>query len=63
MALLVFSMTLFIAGCLIPEKFNAGFNVKRKGGYSFRYDGVLTFVPALSAARQGNLKPEDDAAL
>ena len=44
-----------VEGCWIPEQFDAKVTVNTDGSYTYSYDGVLTFAPALADARRGVL--------
>jgi hypothetical protein len=57
------SMLMLLAGCWIPENFNVNVAVKKDGGYTFTYDGILTYAPALEAAKNRELSLEDEAEL
>lgn len=52
-----------LSGCFFPEDFDVTIKVKRDGGYTFRYDGNLVFVMALSAIEDGTFTKEDEASL
>ena len=54
---------LLLSSCFIPEKFTASLNVTKDYGYSFEYDGLIAFGPALGEiAKKGSLtqKADDD---
>lgn len=39
--------TVALTGCFIPEKFTASIKMANDGSYSYRYDGLTAFAPAL----------------
>jgi len=50
-----------LTGCYIPEDFQAGVSIDKKGNYAFTYGGKLTNVLALAADSEGKLgKKEED---
>src|SRR5262249_51874078 len=51
---------LVLAGCWIPENFDAKVVIERDGSAVLTYDGVLAFGPALAAAAQNALSPADE---
>jgi len=59
--IITFGMALLLAGCWIPENFEADITVNKDGSYSFTYDGTLTFALALAAAKEGSLSQKDEA--
>jgi len=54
---------LSLSSCILPEDFEANITLKRDGSYTFRYDGNLVHVLALSAIMEGKLSKEDEASL
>ena len=60
-------LTLFVAGalagCWIPEQFEAKVAVNGDGGYSYSYDGVLAFAPAVADHKRGVLNAGAEAEL
>lgn len=61
--LLLLLSALLLSSCFIPEKFTATLNVAKDYSYTFEYDGIITFGPALGEiAKNGALpqKAEDD---
>jgi len=52
-----------LSGCWIPEKFDAKVVVNKDLSYTFTYNGVLAFAPALDAHRKGQLTAKDEAKL
>jgi len=59
---LLFVTAALLAGCWIPEQFEAKVVVEKNGAYKFTYDGILTFALALAAAQKGELSAKDEAA-
>lgn len=57
------SITLLLAGCFIPEKFEVNVKVNEDGSYTFAYDGILTYASALAASKKGALTKKDEAHL
>jgi len=54
-------LMLCLSGCYIPEDFQAGVSIDKKGNYTFTYGGKLSNVLALAAANEGKLgKKEED---
>lgn len=51
---------LALAGCWIPEKFDARVDVHRDGSYDFVYDGTLAFAPVLFRADNGFLSQREE---
>lgn len=52
------ALSLLLTGCWWPEKFNATLDINRNRSYVFRYDGLLTFSPAIAEIKQsGRLEP------
>jgi len=39
--------TVALTGCFIPEKFTASVKMANDGSYSYRYDGLTAFAPAV----------------
>lgn len=39
--------TAALTGCFIPEKFTASIKMANDGGYSYRYDGLTAYAPAI----------------
>lgn len=52
---------LLLAGCWIPENFEANITINKDGSYTFTYNGTLTFAPVLQAAKEGIFSQEDEA--
>ena len=48
---------------LAPEKFDAKIEIHADGSYSYSFDGVLVFVPALIQASRGELDARTEAQL
>ncbi|RXK87982.1 hypothetical protein EST62_05590 [Chlorobaculum sp. 24CR] len=48
-----FLIVVFLAGCLVPENFVATVRVDRDGGYNFKYDGTMAFLPAVAESKKG----------
>ena len=48
---------------LAPEKFDAKIEIHADGSYSYTFDGVLVFVPALIQASRGELGARTEARL
>ena len=44
---------LLLSACLLPEQFKARLDLDESGGYRFRYQGVLAFVPGIAELQQG----------
>ena len=55
------SIVLLIAGCWIPENFEAKVTINKDGSYMFTYDGTLTYALALASAKEGSLTQKDEA--
>lgn len=54
----------FIAGCLVPEKFTALIAIKPDGSYEYAYAGTAAFAPALAQIQKaGKLSDKDEAGL
>lgn len=52
---------LLLSSCFLPEKFTATLNVTKDYGYTFEYDGLLVFGPALGEiAKNGSLPQKAD---
>jgi hypothetical protein len=51
----VFVIVLSLAGCFIPEQFEATIQINSDGSYTYTYDGILAFAPALADAKRGRL--------
>lgn len=63
-AALTLSAILVLAGCWVPEEFVASLEIKADKSFTFTYDGVLAFGPALAEIKQrGRLSPNDEAEL
>lgn len=61
MAAVSFLLILLSMACVFPEKFTMKVSVRKDRTYSLEYEGILTFVPAKAAARQGGrLNPGDE---
>lgn len=45
---------LLLTGCLIPEKFSASVKINADGSYSYRYEGITVFGPALMEMAKSN---------
>jgi hypothetical protein len=59
--LLLLLPVLLLSSCLIPEKFTAKLHVTKDYGYTFEYDGVLAYGPALGEiAQHGSLPTKAD---
>lgn len=58
-----FAAALLLTGCFIPEDFRATLEVKSDGHYTYHFEGVAVFGPALMTMENGKLPPADDAAL
>jgi len=53
--ILLASILLLIAGCWIPEDFDAQVYVNKEGSYRFIYEGKLAKVMALSLKKEGKI--------
>ena len=51
--------SLFLAGCLLPEKFESKVDIKKDGSYTLTYDGTVAFAPALKK----KISPKDEKKL
>jgi len=61
---LALSAILVLAGCWIPEDFVASLDIKADRSFTFTYDGLLAFGPALGEIKaRGRLSPNDEAEL
>ena len=58
--LLMAFASITLSGCLVPEKFESKVDFEKDGGYTFTFDGVMAFAPALMA---GKLSSSDEATL
>lgn len=59
--ILLSATALLILQCWWPEKFDATLEVNADKSYTFRYDGVLTFAPAVAEIRKsGRLDAGDE---
>ena len=55
---------LLLSACLFPEKFDSDIQVGKDGSYTFKYDGILTFVMARAEqVKTGKLSAKMDADL
>jgi len=59
--LIIISILFLLQGCWIPEDFETTIKVNKDGSYVFTYDGTLTHILALAAAKDGTLKEKDKA--
>jgi len=58
---LIIILTLLLSGCFWPEKFNASLDIKKDRTFSFVYDGVLAFAPAVAEIKMSEgLSRQDD---
>jgi hypothetical protein len=58
------AVSMLLAGCLIPERFNAKAEFHPDGSYSFTYAGtVVHAMGAMQLAKTGKLTAKDDASL
>lgn len=55
MVFLFIPLSITLGGCWLPEQFDAKVTVNGDGSYSYSYDGVLAFAPALADASRGML--------
>lgn len=46
-------LTLFLSGCLVPERFNAEIDIKPDASYSFKYQGITLHALALAQINKG----------
>lgn len=53
-------IVVFLAGCLVPENFVASVRIDRSGGYNFKYDGTMAFLPAVAESKKGKNDKKDD---
>lgn len=49
--------TAALTGCFIPEKFTASVKMTSDGSYSYRYDGLTAFVPAILEMKKTGTAP------
>jgi len=61
--IVMLGMAFLLTGCFVPENFKANVAVNNDGSYTFTYDGILAFAPALEAAKKGSLSQKDEAGL
>ncbi len=54
-------LTLTLAACFIPEKFNVDIVIKGNEGYHFKYDGTLAFGPLIADLQQGKKENKEEA--
>lgn len=60
-ASIVAAATLVLAGCLLPEKFNASVSVRPDGTYNFKYQGTgVHMLSAQEIKRNGSLSAKSD---
>ena len=45
---LVAMVSLFLAGCFLPEKFESKVDIQKDGSYTLSYDGTIAYAPALN---------------
>lgn len=58
------SLTFLLSACFFPEKFDSDIQIGKDGSYTFRYDGILTFVMARAEqVKAGKLSAKTDADL
>jgi len=58
---LIAILTLLLSGCFWPEKFDATLDIEKDRTFSFVYDGVLAFAPAVAEIKKsGGLSRQDD---
>lgn len=54
---------LLLSGCFIPEDFQATLEVENDGTYTYQFEGLALYGPAISAMRNGTLPARDNQAL
>jgi hypothetical protein len=58
------TVSMLLAGCLIPERFNAKAEFQPDGSYSFTYAGTAVHaMAAMQLAKTGKLTAKDDESL
>lgn len=59
MVFILLLLSLSQSSCFVPEDFNVNIDIRKDGGYTFKYDGKLAYVMALAAIQEGKLSKKD----
>jgi len=58
---LIGALVLLLSGCFWPEKFDATIDIDKDRRFTFVYDGILAFAPAVAESQKsGGLSRKDD---
>lgn len=51
---------LLVAGCLLPQRFQAGLTISSDGAYAFTYEGTALYLVTREERNNGQLSDEDE---